>query len=68
MTIFDENYRVVAVDGHSLVISGVLSGNVLVINTDAKFLPLSEDDFPVGTLIALSDPYTANTTSPHLPG
>ncbi len=62
MTIFDENYRVVAVEGHRLVITGVLSGNVLTINTDAEGLPLHEEDFPVGTLIALSDPSTANTT------
>jgi hypothetical protein len=37
MTIFDEKYRVVAVESQSLVICGVLSGNVLVINADPEF-------------------------------
>jgi hypothetical protein len=58
MTIFDEKYRVVAVESQSLVICGVLSGNVLVINADPEF-PLTEEVFPLGQLIALSDPSTA---------
>jgi hypothetical protein len=58
MTIFDETYRVVAVESQSLVICGVLSGQVLIINTDAEF-PLTEEAFPIGKLIVLSDPSTA---------
>lgn len=58
MTIFDEKYRVVAVESQRLVICGVLSGNVLIINTDPEFT-LTEEAFPLGRLIALSDPSTA---------
>jgi hypothetical protein len=58
MTIFDEKYRVVAVESQRLVICGVLSGNVLIINTDPEF-PLTEAAFPPGKLIALSDPSAA---------
>ncbi len=58
MTIFDEKYRVVAVESHSLTIRGVISGNVLVINTGLE-CPLAEEDFPVGRLIALNDPSQA---------
>jgi hypothetical protein len=55
MTIFDENYRVMAVEDQQLVIRGVQSGDVLVINTDPEF-PLNRAAFPVGKLIVLSDP------------
>ncbi len=56
MTIFDEEYKVVvAVESQHLVIRGVLTGNVLVINTVPEF-PLREEAFPVGQLITLSDP------------
>ncbi len=55
MTIFDEEYKVVAVESQRLVIRGVLSGNVLVIKPSPEF-PLSEEAFRVGQLITLSDP------------
>jgi len=55
MTIFDEEYNVVAVESQRLVIRGVLSGNVLIINTDPEF---PREAFPVGQLITLSDPAT----------
>jgi hypothetical protein len=58
MTIFDEKYRVVAVESQSLVIRGVLSGNLLIINADPEF-PLTEEAFPLGQLVALSDPSNA---------
>jgi hypothetical protein len=58
MAIFDEHYRVIAVDSHRLTIRGVCSGHVLVIKTDPQ-TPLSQEDFPLGKLIALSDPSTA---------
>lgn len=58
MTIFDEKYKVVAVESQCLVIRGVLSGSVLIINTDPEF-PLTEEAFPLGQLVALSDPSTA---------
>jgi hypothetical protein len=53
MRIFDEEYKVVAVESQSLVIRGVLSGNVLIINTEPES---PREAFPVGQLIALSDP------------
>jgi hypothetical protein len=55
MAIFDEKYRVVAVENQSLVIRGEESGEVLVINTDPE-MPLTYADYPPGKLIALSDP------------
>ncbi len=55
MTIFDEEYKVVAVESQRLVIRGVLSGNVLVINAVPE-PPLREEAFPIGQLITLSDP------------
>ena len=57
MTLFEEKYRVVAVDNQRLVIRGVLSGEVLVINADPES-PLTQGDYPVGKLIALTDPST----------
>lgn len=54
--IFDERYRVIAVDDQSLVLRGVRSGDVLTItNADPK-TPLRQEDYPPGKLIALSDP------------
>ena len=58
MTIYDEKYRVVAVESHSLVIRGILSGKVLIINTAPEF-PLRQEDFPRGQLIRLNDPSAA---------
>ena len=58
MEIFDEQYRVVAVDSQHLVIRGVRTGEVLIINADPE-VPLEQADYPLGKLIALSDPSTA---------
>ena len=55
MAMSDENYRVVAVEDQCLVIRGIRSGEVLVINV-APEIPLTEEDYPPGRLIALSDP------------
>lgn len=60
MTIFDEQYRVIATERQCLVIRGVLSGNVLIVNADPA-CPLNEEYFGVGKLIALSDPESALT-------
>jgi len=57
MTMCDENYRVIAVEDQCLVIRGIRSGEVLVINV-APEIPLTEEDYPPGRLIALSDPST----------
>jgi hypothetical protein len=55
MTIYDEQYRVVAVESHGLTVRGILSGNVLVINA-VPDCPLTEEAFPLGQLVRLSDP------------
>jgi hypothetical protein len=55
MEIFDEKYRVVAVERDRLTIRGVRSGNLLVVNA-VPDNPINEEDYPLGKLIALSDP------------
>jgi hypothetical protein len=59
MAIFDEKYRVVAVESQRLVVRGIRSGEVLTIVNSQPDLPLSESDYPPGGLIALSDPSSA---------
>lgn len=59
MSIFDQQYRVVAVENDRLLIRGILSGEILTIINPAPETPLNHDDFPPGKLIALSDPSTA---------
>ena len=54
--IFDERYRVIAVDDQSLVLRGVRSGDVLTITNADPQTPLRQEDYPPGKLIALSDP------------
>lgn len=58
MAIFDEHYKVIAVESLRLTIRGVRSGNVLVIKADPDN-PIGQQDFHVGELIALSDPASA---------
>jgi hypothetical protein len=59
MSIFAEQYRVVAVRGDRLVVRGILSGHVLTIINPEPDTPLNQNDFPPGKLIALTDPSTA---------
>jgi hypothetical protein len=59
MSIFDEQYRVVAIQGDRLVIKGISSGVVLTIINPEPATPLTPEDYPRGKLIALSDPSTA---------
>ena len=54
--IFDEAYRVLAVESQILTIQGVRSGEVLTIHTENPEFPLSAAEYPPGQLIALSDP------------
>jgi hypothetical protein len=56
MSIFDEQYRVVAIEGDCLVIRGILSGEVLTIVNPEPETPLAPEDYPPGKLIALTDP------------
>jgi hypothetical protein len=58
-SLFEENYRVVAVDHDHLVVRGVHSGQLLTILNPQPGEPLTPDEFPPGKLIALSDPTTA---------
>jgi hypothetical protein len=57
-SIFDEQYRVVAIESDRLVVRGILTGEVLTIVNPEPATPLSQKDFPPGKLIALSDPST----------
>jgi len=54
--IFDEEYRVLAVESQRLTIQGVRSGQVLTIETQNPEAPLTPAEYPPGKLIALSDP------------
>ncbi|MGA8153438.1 MAG: hypothetical protein WB952_20980 [Terriglobales bacterium] len=58
-SIFDQQYRVVAVEGDRLVVRGILSGEVLTIINPEPQTPLSQEEYPPGKLIALTDPSTA---------
>jgi hypothetical protein len=55
-SIFDQQYRVIAVEADRLLIRGVSSGEVLTIINPEPETPLSREDYPPGKLIALSDP------------
>jgi hypothetical protein len=57
--IFDEKYRVVEVQCDRLLLRGVRSGDVLTIMNPEPEIPLTQEDYPVGKLIALSDPSCA---------
>jgi hypothetical protein len=59
ISIFDEQYRVIAIDGDRLLIRGILSGDVLAIVNPEPETPLSAADYPLGKLIALTDPSAA---------
>ncbi|PYX96087.1 MAG: hypothetical protein DMG71_07065 [Acidobacteria bacterium] len=59
MSIFDEGYKVVAVEGNRLLVRGILSDDVLtIVNTEPQ-TPLAPEDYPPGKSIALTDPSTA---------
>jgi hypothetical protein len=57
-SIFEQQYRVVAVEGDRLLVRGVLSGEVLTIINPEPETPLTSEDYPPGKLIALTDPST----------
>ena len=56
MSIFDERYRVVGIESDRLMVRGVHSGDVLTIINPEPEIPLSPEEYPVGKLIALTDP------------
>ena len=57
-SIFAEQYRVVSVTADSLQVRGILSGKVLTIINPGPDTPLRPEDYPLGKLIALTDPST----------
>jgi hypothetical protein len=56
--IFEEKYRVIAIDEQNLILRGVRSGEVLTIKNADPENPLTAEDYPPGKLIALNDPST----------
>ena len=58
-SIFDQQYRVIAVEADRLLIRGISSGEVLTIINPEPETPLSQEDYPLGKLIALTDPSTS---------
>jgi hypothetical protein len=59
ISIFEEQYRVVAVVGDRITMRGILSGQVFTIINSEPEIPLRQEDYPPGTLIALTDPSAA---------
>ena len=58
-SIFEEQYRVVAVESDRLLIRGTHSGQVLTIINPEPETPIRPEDYPPGRLIALTDPSAA---------
>jgi hypothetical protein len=56
MAIFDETYRVIAVESQALTIQGNVSGEVLTIVNPEPAIPFTAEEYPVGQLIGLTDP------------
>jgi hypothetical protein len=54
--IFTQRYRVVAVDERNLVLKGIHSGDVVPLVSADPTVPFTQEDYPLGKLIALSDP------------
>jgi hypothetical protein len=59
MSVFDEKYRVVGIERDRLVLRGECSGEVLSILNSEPEIPLTHEEYPVGKLIALTDPSSA---------
>ncbi len=51
----------IAVDQQGLLLRGVRSGDVLRITNADSETPLTEEDYPPGKLIALTDPSSTQT-------
>ena len=62
--IFDEKYRVVGIDRDRLVLRGVRSGDVLTILNSQPEYPLTSKEYPLGKLIALTDPSDPSVAAP----
>jgi hypothetical protein len=57
-SIFYQYYRVVAVESDRLLVRGILSGEVLTIINTVPEAPLTQENYPPGKLVALTDPST----------
>ena len=57
-SIFDQQYRVIAVENDSLIVRGVINGEVLTIVNPHPEVPLNHEEYPPGKLIVLTDPST----------
>jgi hypothetical protein len=58
-SIFDQQYRVVAVEGDRLFVRGLRSGEILTIVNTQPEAPFTQENYPPGKLIALTDPSSA---------
>jgi len=58
-SIFEQKYRVVAVQGNRLLVRGVINGEVLTIVNPEPETPLTPEEYPPGKLIVLTDPSRA---------
>jgi hypothetical protein len=56
--IFEQQYRVIAIDDQNLILRGIRSGDVLTITNADPANPLSREEYPPGKLVALKDPST----------
>jgi hypothetical protein len=57
--IFDEKYRVVGIERDRLLLRGVQSGDVVTVLNSQPGVPLTQEEYPVGKLVALTDPSSA---------
>jgi len=58
MSVFDEKYRVVGVESNRLLLRGVHTGAELTVVNSEPEIPLTTEEYPLGKLIALTDPST----------
>jgi hypothetical protein len=58
-SIFDQKYRVIAVESDRLLVRGIINGEVLTIINPEPETPLDPKYYPPGKLIALTDPSTS---------
>jgi hypothetical protein len=54
--LFNESYRVIAVEAERLTIKGTVTGTVLTIVNSDPGMPLTSEEYPLGKLVVLSDP------------
>ena len=59
MSIFDEQCRVIAIESGRLLVRGIRSGDVLIIINTEPETPRTQEHYPPGKLVALTEPLTA---------